>query len=95
MRGQLDINGDVMKAAGYEPLFIGEVRDEDRYSKVIRRLMVFKAMGQMRSPRKSVQKSKVLGTEVPSHVHIYTSRNYGIRQRRVKKREVRRKWYGS
>lgn len=51
-------NGDVMKAAEHEPMFKGKVRVEDRYSEVIRIVMVFKAMGHMRS-RKSIQKSQV------------------------------------
>lgn len=58
-------SGDVMKAIECEPVFKGQVRVENRYSEVIRILMIFKAMEHMRT-RKSVRKSKVLKTEFMS-----------------------------
>lgn len=58
-------SGDVMKVVECEPVFKGQVRVENRYSEVIRILMIFKAMEHMRT-RKSVRKSKVLKTEFMS-----------------------------
>ena len=47
----------------YEVVFKGKVKFKGRYLEIISMLMVFKAMRHRRSPRKSLQKGKVLRTE--------------------------------